>query len=50
MICHTIARFKPSNAINTALDISFNLNNITTCGDLGQINKIQNLVFLSGLD
>ena len=37
------------NAINTALDISSNLTDIWTCGDLGQKKKIQNLVFPSGL-
>ena len=36
-------------AINSALDISSNLNEIWTYRDLCQKNKIQNLVFPSGL-
>ena len=45
----TISSSNLQNAINTALDMSSNLTDIWTCGDLGQKNKIQNLVFPSGL-
>tara|TARA_B110001469_G_C9383279_1_gene198522 strand:+ start:244 stop:582 length:339 start_codon:yes stop_codon:yes gene_type:complete len=37
-------------AINSALDMSTNLTDKWTCGDLPQKNKIQNLVFPSGFD
>jgi site-specific DNA recombinase len=45
----TISSSNLQNAINTALDMSSNLTDIWTCGDLGQKKKIQNLVFPSGL-
>ena len=45
----TISSSNLQNAINTALDISSNLTDIWTCGDLDQKKKIQNLVFPSGL-
>ncbi len=36
-------------AINSALEMSTNLTDARSCGDLPQKNKIQNLVFPSGL-
>ncbi len=45
----TISSSNLQNAINSTLDISSNLSEIWICGDLGQKNKIQNLVFPSGL-
>ena len=45
----TISSSNLQKAINSALDMSTNLTDTWTCGDLGQKKKIQNLVFPSGL-
>ena len=45
----TISSSNLQNAINLALDISSNLNEIATYGDSAQKSKIQNLVFPSRL-
>ena len=45
----TISSSNLQKAINSALDMSTNLTDRWTCGDLSQKKKIQNLVFPSGL-
>lgn len=45
----TISSSNLQKAINSVLDMSTNLTDTWTCGDLGKKKKIQNLVFPSGL-
>ncbi len=46
----TISSSNLQKAINSALDMSTNLNETLSCGDLVQKKKIQNLVVPSGFD